>query len=56
MAIPLDEYKRINSQMPKPEGKGDEAELSEKDETALDKSWQQLAEEKSEKKQKRATV
>lgn len=49
MAISLDEYKKINRQMPK-RGKGDEIELSEEDERALDKSWEKLAKEKSRKK------
>lgn len=46
MAISLDEYDQINKQMPK-RGKGDESELSEEDESALDAAWQIVAKENS---------
>lgn len=45
MAILLDEYDEILEQMPDRGGKGDQIELSEKDEAALDRVWQKIAEE-----------
>lgn len=45
MAISLDEYDKINEQMPKRET-GDEIELSGADEAALDRAWAESAKNK----------
>ena len=46
MAMSFDEYNRLIAQMPKSDpAKGDEIELSEEDEKALDKAWEQAAQE-----------
>lgn len=39
MAIPLKEYEKIFNRRPRT-GKGDEAELSQEDELALDRAWE----------------
>lgn len=55
MAISLDEYDKINSQMPK-RGKGDEIELSQEDEAALNATWDNLAKEKASKNKSAAVA
>lgn len=49
MVIPLDEYDEILKQMPDRGGKGDQIELSEEDERALDAAWKKTGEEMSKK-------
>lgn len=41
MVIPLDEYDKISAQMPKT-NRGDQIELTEEDEAALDRAWAEL--------------
>lgn len=45
MAISLDEYDKILEQMPDRGGTGDQLDLSEEDEAALDRAWKKVAKE-----------